>query len=68
MIGVRLGGAALAGMVPFGLTLGATGAAQGSEFQVNTYTNSDQNFPVAAMDSAGDFVIAWQSFNEDGSN
>ncbi len=46
----------------------STGAALGSEFQVNTYTTGYQKFPVAAMDSAGDFVIAWTDYNgEDGS-
>jgi len=31
------------------------------EFQVNTYTVSDQVYPSIAMDSSGDFVITWQS-------
>jgi hypothetical protein len=45
------------------------GAAEGSEFRINTYTSTlgFQNTPSAAMDSAGDFVIAWQSFDQDGS-
>ena len=43
----------------------STGVAQGSNFQVNTYTTSEQRSPSAAMDSEGDFVIAWQSV-EDG--
>ena len=45
----------------------AAGTAQGSEFQVNTYTTSNQSSPTAAMDSAGDFVIAWMSNGPDGS-
>ena len=32
---------------------------QGSEFQVNTYTSDNQENPSVAMDSAGDFVVAW---------
>ena len=40
----------------------AAGVAQGSEFQVNTYTTSYQERPSVAMDSAGDFVVAWESF------
>ena len=44
----------------------AAGVAQGSGFQVNTYTTGNQAYPVVAMDSAGDFVIAWQSFDEIG--
>ncbi len=43
------------------------GVAQGTEFQVNTFTSGGQNFPSVAMDSAGDFVIAWQSYDQDGS-
>lgn len=39
----------------------AAGATQGGEFQVNTTTQGDQLNPTAAMDAAGDFVIAWQT-------
>jgi len=46
----------------------STGVAQGSEFQVNTYTTGDQEAPSVAMDSAGDFVIAWQSNAQDGNS
>jgi hypothetical protein len=45
----------------------AAGAPQGTEFPVNTTTASDQNFPTAAMDASGDFVIAWNSAGQDGS-
>ena len=45
----------------------STGVPQGSEFQVNTYTIDEQRRPEIAMDSAGDFVIGWQSNTEDGS-
>ena len=41
---------------------------QGSEFQVNTYTSNGQRFAAVAMDSAGDFVITWSSFTQDGSS
>lgn len=37
------------------------GALVGDEFQVNTYTDSRQSFPTAAMDAAGNFVVAWRS-------
>ena len=47
-------------------------AAIGNEFQVNTTTASSQ-FPnsagqggAMAMDAAGDFVVTWTSFNQDG--
>ena len=46
----------------------AAGVAQGSEFQVNTYTTGSQAFPCVAMDLDGDFVICWISSNQDGSN
>src|SRR5204862_6963684 len=45
----------------------ADGAAQGSEFQVNTHTTNEQSFPTAAKDPAGDFVITWMSTGQDGS-
>jgi hypothetical protein len=45
----------------------ANGVAQGSEFRVNTHTTLDQRQPAVAMDADGDFVIAWQSQNQDGS-
>lgn len=51
----------------YGQRYNANGGAQGSEFQVNTYTTSFQSSPVVAMDSDGDFVVAWQSWNQDGS-
>jgi hypothetical protein len=44
------------------------GNPMGSEFQVNTYTTNDQKWPSAAMDSNGNFVIAWDSFGQDGSD
>ena len=42
------------------------GAPQGTAFRVNTTTNDDQSFPVIAMDGADNFVVAWQSFLQDG--
>jgi hypothetical protein len=51
----------------YGQRYSATGAAQGSEFRVNTFTTSDQLFGQAAMDADGDFVVAWQSDQQDGS-
>ncbi|MEM6784599.1 MAG: T9SS type A sorting domain-containing protein, partial [Bacteroidota bacterium] len=46
----------------------AAGVAQGSEFLVNTYTTNNQNRPAVAMDADGDFVVVWQSFDQDGAN
>ncbi len=45
----------------------SSGTAQGSEFKVNTYTTNTQWLPLVAMDAAGDFVVAWQSYGEEGS-
>ena len=44
----------------------AAGAAQGSEFQVNTTTAGGQRFSTVAMDADGDFVITWESYGQDG--
>ncbi|MEZ4885306.1 MAG: hypothetical protein R3E32_11310 [Chitinophagales bacterium] len=44
----------------------SSGAPQGSEFKVNTYTSNNQTTPNVGMDSDGDFVIAWQSNGQDG--
>jgi hypothetical protein len=46
----------------------SSGAAQGGEFQVNTHTANGQLYPSIAMDSDGDFVIAWMSLGQDGSS
>jgi hypothetical protein len=45
----------------------AAGVVQGAEFKVNTTTANTQVNPSAAMDSSGNFVIAWQSYGQDGS-
>ena len=44
------------------------GALQGVEFQVNTYTTSNQWFPAVAAGSAGSFVVAWESYGSSGSD
>ena len=44
------------------------GVVQGSETKGNTTTSNDQRFPSVAMDGDGDFVITWQSYNQDGSS
>jgi hypothetical protein len=40
----------------------ALGAPRGSEFQVNTYTTSDQYRASVTLDATGDFVVAWSSY------
>ena len=39
----------------------------GPEFRVNSYTTSEQNYPVIASDRAGNFVVVWESYLQDGS-
>ena len=51
----------------FGQRFDSAGSPVGSEFQVNTYTTNYQRVPAVAGDGAGNFVVAWQSFGQDGS-
>ena len=44
----------------------SSGVVQGSEFRVNTTTANDQTLPHAAIDTTGNFVVAWQSNLQDG--
>lgn len=46
----------------------AEGQTRGGEFRVNTTTAGQQSSPTIDMDSDGDFVIAWQSYQQDGSH
>jgi hypothetical protein len=43
------------------------GLPAGIAFVVNTFTKGYQSTPVVASDAAGNFVIAWQSSEQDGS-
>jgi len=45
----------------------AQGEKFGSQFLVNSFTANFQQFPSVAMDTNGDFMIAWQSLTQDGS-
>jgi hypothetical protein len=51
----------------FARRFASSGAAQGGEFQVNTYTLNDQLNYSVGVDSDGDFVVLWSSDNQDGS-
>jgi hypothetical protein len=44
----------------------SAGAPRGAEFQVNTFTTGIQYRPAVASDTKGNFVVAWQSANQDG--
>ena len=46
----------------------SSGSALGPEFQVNQYTTSYQRFPTISHDSFGGFVVAWDSYGQDGSS
>ena len=50
----------------FAQRFASNGAPIGTEFQVNTYTYRNQTRPSVAADSAGDFVVVWQSLYQDG--
>ncbi|MEM8524829.1 MAG: T9SS type A sorting domain-containing protein [Bacteroidota bacterium] len=38
----------------------------GSEFQINSYTNLDQSVPKVAIDKSGNFIVVWQSEEQEG--
>jgi hypothetical protein len=44
----------------------AAAVAQSTEFRVNTTTVGDQDVPAVAMDRNGDFVVTWNSDQQDG--
>ena len=46
----------------------AGGAALGGQFQVNSYTTSDQRGPAISLDADGDFVVVWDSNGSSGSD
>ncbi|MBA5776303.1 cadherin-like domain-containing protein, partial [Stappia sp. F7233] len=51
----------------YGQRYEADGTAVGTVFQVNTYTADRQAFPSVAVLSDGGFVVAWESYLQDGS-
>jgi hypothetical protein len=44
----------------------ASGAAMGAEFQVNSFTPGNQWYPTLATSPGGRFVVAWNSYIQDG--
>jgi hypothetical protein len=50
----------------FGQRFDSTGAAVGGEFQINSYTTDRQRAAAACSDGAGNFVVVWQSYGQDG--
>ncbi|MCU7859034.1 MAG: DUF4347 domain-containing protein, partial [Candidatus Thiodiazotropha sp. (ex Lucinoma kastoroae)] len=51
----------------YGRLYDADGTAQGNEFRVNTYTTNTQFEAAVAMDDGGNFMVTWNSTNQDGS-
>ncbi len=52
----------------FGQRFDSAGSKVGGEFQVNTYATSAQDSPAVAANATGSFVVAWESYVQDGSN
>ncbi|KKL90322.1 hypothetical protein LCGC14_1905840 [marine sediment metagenome] len=50
----------------YGQVFNADGTKNGSEFPVNTYTTNDQSKPSVASLGNGQFVVTWDSFEQDG--
>jgi hypothetical protein len=50
----------------FAQRFAADGSKAGAEFQVNTFTTSDQWAPAVASLANGGFVITWASHDQDG--
>ncbi len=50
----------------YGQRFDASGNPVGTEFRVNTTTANDQQYAAVAMDPAGEFVVTWTSWGQDG--
>jgi hypothetical protein len=50
----------------FGRGASSTGVPLGMDVRINTYTTERQNFQAIATDGVGHFVIAWESYGQDG--
>ena len=50
----------------FGQRYDAAGNPRGPNFRVNTYTFGTQFFPEVASDRAGNFMVTWHVFGQDG--
>ena len=51
----------------FGQIYNLDGTSRGSEFQLNTYTNSGQSEPFVFSSNNGGFYVVWDSDDQDGS-
>ena len=61
-------GSDASGLSVQGQTYDASGAPIGGQFQVDTYTTSNQRLPAVSTDSAGHLVVVWTSFGSAGSD
>ncbi|MEM6697702.1 MAG: T9SS type A sorting domain-containing protein [Bacteroidota bacterium] len=52
----------------YGQRYNSDGTVNGGEFQVNTYTTGSQEDASVAMDADGNFVVVWESYQQDGSS
>lgn len=52
----------------FGRRYDNDGGRIGGEFRVNSYTTGEQDYGVLSSDSKGNFVVAWNSYGQDGSD
>lgn len=50
----------------FGQRYDSNGGARGTEFRVNNYTSDQQQDADVCCDSLGNFVVAWESYYQDG--
>ena len=55
----------LAGYAIYAQRFDHRGNPVGNEFRVNTTTASNQMLPSVSLNTAGSFVVAWQSFDQD---
>ena len=52
----------------FGQRYASSGMPVGPQFRVNSYTTGAQGFPSVAADASGNFVVIWESSDQDGSD
>lgn len=65
---MRNSGSQKEGWNVYGQRFAASGAKVGAEFRVNDYLPGEQGHPSLAMDGQGNFLLAWQSPDQDGSD
>lgn len=53
-----------AGTGVFAQRYDSSGTAAGTEFRVNTTTSGDEENGAVAVDGMGNFIVAWQSYND----